>query len=416
MYLPGLRPLSLLRRRAALTLGLAVGAMACTDPAPDAGQPPSADFVLSAGDSSYWVTSVDGTVHVRGAPLELARVDGRFYELYVADDDRSYEDAVLIGQRIYRRDLVTGDSLLVYEDTIVPRLAAQYARLHPDDVRLQPTDEANDDPLWRATTTIDLVDLYGPFVSYTLHADVERDDADAWHTSRRGVIDLSTGRPATLARVAGGDATHILKRRTLAVAAVVDSVRVGGDRIDRARTASLLRAYYLDPGGFVLTTVDGGPAVAYALSGRGAGDEGHLLELPPIPIGEPAWWNQAVVSLPVPSADGSRQVWRHGRYEVVARQDSSASVARLLLRDSTSREWPVGVVPVPVLRIYWLDQPPVDSVARRALSRAFDESALYDEAVRSASFRGRPWAGFTRLVQARSRAWPPSRQRVRLRS
>jgi hypothetical protein len=75
-------------------------------------------------------------VRVRGAPLELARVDGRFYELYVVDDDRSYEEAVFVGQRIFRRDLITGDSLLVYEDTIVPRLAARYARLHPEDVRL----------------------------------------------------------------------------------------------------------------------------------------------------------------------------------------------------------------------------------------------------------------------------------------
>jgi hypothetical protein len=383
--------------------------MACRSPAADVRRPPAADFVISAGDSSYWVTTTDGTVRVRGAPLQIARVDGRFYELYVADDDRSYEDAVLIGQRIYRRDLVTGDSLLVYEDTVVPRLAAQYARLHPEDVRLQPTDEANEDPLWHATTSIELVDLHGAFLSYSLHADVERDDADAWHTSRRGVIDLSTGRAASLARVAGGDASHILKRRTLAVAAMMDSVRAGGDRIDRARTASLLRAYYLDASGFMLTTVDGGPAVAYALTGRGAGDEGHLLELPPIAIGEPAWWSEVAPTLPVPSADGSRQVWRHGRYEVVARQDSSASVARLLLRDSTSREWPVGHVPVPAMRILWLDQPPIDSAARRALSRAFDESALYDEAVRSASLRRRLPGPFIRLARDWQHAWGQSR-------
>ena len=108
-------------------------------------------------------------------------------------------------------------------------------------------------------------------------------------------------------------------------------------------------------------------------------------KLPPIPIGEPAWWTEALSSLPVTSADGARQVWRHGRYDVVARHDSSARVARLLLRDSTSREWPVGTVPVPASRVYWLDRPAVDSAARRALARAFDESALYDDAVRAAS-------------------------------
>ena len=66
-------------------------------PCPDGARPPAADFVLSAGDSSFWVTSEGGAIRFRGAPLELARVDGRFYELYVADDDRSYEDAVLSG-------------------------------------------------------------------------------------------------------------------------------------------------------------------------------------------------------------------------------------------------------------------------------------------------------------------------------
>jgi hypothetical protein len=379
--------LSFPRIRYALTLALLAGLSACRGPTPDAARPPAADFVLSAGDSSYWITSAGGSLRVRGAPLELARVDGRFYELYVADDDRSYQDAVLIGQRIFRRDLITGDSLLVYEDTIVPRLAARYARLHPEDVRLQPNDEESDDPLWRVTTTIDLADVHGPFLSFSLHADVERDDADPWHTSRRGVIDLTTGRPAALDRITGGDVSRIARRRTVAAAAMIDSVRAGGDRIDRARTASLLRAYHLDPGSFVLTVVDGRPAVAYALSGRGEGDGGHLLERPPIEIGEPAWWLDAVPSLPVSSADGSRQVWNHGRYEVVARQDSSSNAARLLLRDSTSREWPIGNVPLPASRIYWLDRPPLDTAARRALARAFDESALYDDEVRAASFR-----------------------------
>ena len=371
--------------RRALVCALLAGAAACRGAEPDAARPPDADFVLSAGDSSYWVTSEGGTIHFRGAPLELARVDGRFYELYVADDDRSYEDAVLVGQRIFRRDLVTGDSLLVYEDTIVPRLAARYARLHPNDVRIQPNDDASDDPLWRVTTTIDLAEVHGPFLSFSLHADVERDDADPWHTSRRGVIDLTTGRPAALERIVGGDVARVTRRRSVAAAAMIDSVRAGGDRIDRARTATLLRAYRLDAGSFELTVVDGQPAIAYALSGTGEGDEGHLLELPPIEIGEPAWWIAAAPSLPIASVDGRRQVWHHGRYEVVARQDSSASAGRLLLRDSTSREWPVGTVPVPSTRIYWLDRPAVDSVTRRALDRAFDESALYDDEVRTAS-------------------------------
>jgi hypothetical protein len=379
-----------------------VGVSGCRDVSPrNDATPPAADFVLAAGDSSFWVTSDNGSVHVRGAPLELARVDGRFYELYVEDDDRSFEDAVLLGQRVYRRDLITGDSLLVYEDTIVPRLAATYGRLHPGEARLQPNDDASEDPLWRATTTVDLTDLHGPFLSYSLHTDVERDDASPWHASRRGVIDLTTGRPASLARVAAGDLAPIKRRRTIAIAATLDSVRSGGDRIDRARTAALLNSYHLEPDGFTLTLVDGAPAVSYALAGTGAGEAGHLLELPPIPIGEPAWWADVAATLPIGSADGARDVWRHGRYDVVVRYDSSASVARLFLRDSTSREWPVGRIPSPALRIFWLDQPRVDSTVRRALARAFDESALYDEAARTASRHARSARPITRLVHGR---------------
>jgi hypothetical protein len=391
--------------RAVGAVVLLFAASACRDAShAPAASPPAAEFILAAGDSSYWVTSAAGTIDVRGAPLELARVAGRFYELYVVDDDRSYEDAVLLGQRIFRRDLVSGDSLLVFEDTIVPGLAAEYARLHPDDEPLAPDEDADDDPLWRATSTVDLVDLQGPFLSYSLHADVERDDTAPWHTSHRGVIDLEAGRPASLARVAGGDIARIRRRRTLAAAATLDSVRAGGDRIDRARTDALLHAYRLEPDGFTLTILDGQPAVSYALSGLGSGEAGHLLELPPIPLGEPPWWPEAARSLPITSADGARDVWRRGGYEVVVRYDSSSSVGRLVLRDSTSREWTLGRVAVPALRVFWLDRPPVDSTSRRALRRAFDESSLYDEAARSAALPARPAAPRLGLARARHRA------------
>jgi hypothetical protein len=388
---------------------LAIAAQACREAVPGVPlPPPPAEFVLAAGDSAFWVTSAAGSVQVRGAPLELARVDGRFYEVYVADDDRSFEDAELVGQRIYRRDLLSGDSLLVFEDTIVPHLAQQYARLHPDDVRIAPDEEGNDDPIWRATTTIELADLHGRFLSYTLHADVEREDAPLWHTSRRGVLDLATGREATLATVAGAAEESVTRRRALAVEATLDSIRSGGDRIDRSRTATLLGAYRLDPRSFVLTTFDGQPAVAYALSGKGAGEEGHLLALPPITIGEPAWWTTVAATLPVGSADGSRDVWRHGRYDVVVRYDSTGAAARLVIRDGTSREWVVGRVPAPARRVFWLDEPPVDSATRRALARAFDESVLYDESVRSASRRVRAGSAAPRLARSRHRAPRPA--------
>ena len=401
-----------LRRLPALALVALAG---CREPdRTDAPPPPSMDFVLSAGDSSFWITSAAGQVRIRGAPLELARVEGRFYEIYVTDDDRSFGDAILVGQRVYRRDLITDDSLLVYQDTLVPRLARLYARLHPDDAPLAPDDEASDDPLWTATSTLDLDEVAGPFVSYSLHTDVDRDDAPLWHTSRRGVLDLRRGGSASLAAIAGHARAAVERKRAVILASTLDSVRASRDERGE-RAAAVLSHYRLDPASFSLTTLDGAPAVSYALPGQGDGDAGHLLALAPIPIGEPVWWADAAASLAVPSVDGLRDVWRHGRNEVVVRYDSPGGGARLALRDSTSREFAIGNVPSPARRIIWLDHPPIDSASRRALDRAFDESSLYDDAARTAAWRPpspshrglRP--SIVRPRAARSPARPPRR-------
>jgi hypothetical protein len=42
----------------------------------------------------------------------------------------------------------------------------------------------------------------------------------------------------------------------------------------------------------------------------------------------------------------------------------------------------------PVRQLYWLDDPPLDSASRRALARAFDESALYSDEARTVAWRG----------------------------
>ena len=85
----------------------------------------SAEFLLLAGDSTFWVKSKgDGErLRTRGSPIQLARYAGKFYELYVGDDDRSYYDAIIVGQRIFRRDLVSGDSVAVFEDSTITAFA-----------------------------------------------------------------------------------------------------------------------------------------------------------------------------------------------------------------------------------------------------------------------------------------------------
>src|ERR671914_1929645 len=135
--------------------------------------PPSAEFLVSAGDSTYWVRTDTTGVRVRGSPILLARYGGQFYEVYVTDDDRSFADASFVGQRIYRRDLVTGDSTLVFEDSVVPGMARSYAATNPRARPLSPDDEAADEPASSTTAEVTVLDVHGPFLSYDYHIDVE---------------------------------------------------------------------------------------------------------------------------------------------------------------------------------------------------------------------------------------------------
>src|SRR5438874_4222987 len=75
--------------------------------------PPRAEFLVATQDSTFWISSNGKRMRARGAPLTLARYDGRFVELFLADDDRSFPDALLVGLRVYRRDLASGDSTVI---------------------------------------------------------------------------------------------------------------------------------------------------------------------------------------------------------------------------------------------------------------------------------------------------------------
>jgi hypothetical protein len=91
----------------------------------------------------------------------------------------------------------------------------------------------------------------------------------------------------------------------------------------------------------------------------------------------------ARVVLPTAIREREEQ-WSRGAYMVKAMYDTTARPVHLVLVDSAGREFQVGGVTAPVHRIYWLDRPPVDRVQRSALSKAFDEAALYDDAARAA--------------------------------
>src|SRR5437868_8253644 len=160
--------------------------------------PPQAEFLVATQDSTFWVTTKGTAVRARGAPLTLAQYDGRFFEIYLADDDRSFPDALLVGLRVYRRDLLKGDSTIVFEDSIVPRIAREYANAHPGVRRLSPEEDGAEDPATQAMADLQVVDVHGPFLSFEYHVDVSRRGAAPWHSARRGVLDLRAGRPTRL--------------------------------------------------------------------------------------------------------------------------------------------------------------------------------------------------------------------------
>ena len=374
-----------------IALALATASGACDRPVGHA--PPAASFLIEAGDSTFWAVSRSGQTHVRRSPLLLAHVDGRFHELYVTDDDRSYFDAILIGQRIYRRDLLGRDSTAVYEDTTIATIAAAYAASHPDERPLAPSDETADDPANIATTDTEIVHVLGRFAVVEQHVDIELASGEDRHVTRRLVIDLRDGRLVTLADlVPDSQRTSVLSAGRAAFAAMRDSVERSADQRARA-AARLMSDFEFDSTSFSLVVTDGWkPALAFLAPGTGRDAGGSALPLPPIEIPTGEWWSEIARTLPTTTTD-SEDVWDGGgdregtgrdrSYDVVVQYDSIAASGTLLLRDASGEEWPVGPVPVPVWRVHRLDAPRIDGASRRALTRAFDEAARYSDAPRA---------------------------------
>src|SRR6478672_2431667 len=369
----------------------ALAATACrTGDRPAQPAPPPAEFLVAAGDSTYWVRATPHGVRRRGSSMMLARFGGDFYEIYTADEDRSFYDALFVGQRVYRRDLVSGDSALVYRDTIVPGAEHHWASLHPGESPLQPDEDASDHPVASATADIELLDIHDAYLSLEHHTDIDVGGVRHMHRTVRRVVDLRSSHDATVRDAFGDSAGRALLRSGAELyAAARDSIRDSHEPgADEARDAAIDLVF--DPRSFSLDDVDGQPAVAFVVPGIGDHTTGATLPLAPIPAPPPAWWASVVPTLPS-AHDSAEDRWAGRRYTVRARYDTSESAA-LSLSDSSGREWSLGRIPVPVRHVFWLDAPAIDSLHRQALARAFDEAVLYDENARLASRRDDPMA------------------------
>jgi hypothetical protein len=385
---------------ALLTLGASILIGACSRTAGTA-TPPSAEFLVSGPDSTFWISTTSGHVSMRGAPLTVARVDDRFYELYAADDDRSYSNALLVGERLFRRDLLTGDSVVVFSDTTVSHVADIYARTHPDERPLAPDEETVGDPGTSATAEFDILDVFGPFVSYEYHVDMKLPYQEPWHMTRRGVLDLRTGKATSVADVVGvAQSAKIVDSGRRRFAVLRDSALHSQSELSESDQKALvaLERHQFDPTGFALEAVDAKAAITFAVPGAGHGPAGNLFELDPITVDSVDWWLSLRPNLP--TTDGSdADRWRTPKYSVIARYDTSGVLASLSLGDSArNREWRLGDASGPLDRIDWLDRPPISDKERAALRHAFNAAANYDENARVAI--GRPGSAAHRLSRA----------------
>jgi hypothetical protein len=326
----------------------------------------------------------------------LARVDGRFREIYVADDDRSYFDAILVGQRLWSRDLVRGDSVELFADTLVPRFAKSYAKAHPDDAPLAKDEEAAERPRITVTAELEVLGVHGPYVSFEYRTDMdvtgERTNADR-HTARRGVLDVRTGKAVTVAALFGREAAVRAEGdANVEWRLARDSLLALRDRRSR-RAQRAIASFAFDPGSFTIESRDGTPRVRYAVPGEVSRGSLNAVELEPREVPAMPWWSGVRDELP--TGPDSLLTWEHGGLELQASLAKDGDIARLTLRDSSRKDWPVAAVTAPVWRVIWLDAA-VKADERKALNHAFNDASMYsdDSRIVMAPRRAKPRAGF----------------------
>jgi hypothetical protein len=172
-----------------VSLALLLGGCALPPP-----PPPNAEFLVSAGDQTYWVRSDNSGLRIRGSPLILARTGGRYYEIYVSEIDRSFPKALFSGERVFRRELATGDSAVIYDDTTIVRMSDAYHQRHPNARLLRPDDDPDDDVDISAVGETDVLNVLGPYVALEHRVSIERADDSGDDDTTRAVIDLRNGK------------------------------------------------------------------------------------------------------------------------------------------------------------------------------------------------------------------------------
>lgn len=377
----------------------AAGLTACADTPRSGDALPAAEFLFAAGDSTYWVRSGGEGMRVRSAPILLTQVDGRLFEIFLAEDGAEYPEASFATTRLWARALQSRDSTLLFADSTVMRELAAWRKAHPRELEIDPNDEeVPDDPRTVVHDELEIIDVHGPYLTFEhlLNADIDGGPPHQ-HRGRRQVVDVRTGRQSTLADLLGADeAQRVVTAARASLAQLTDSIRqAGAAGDDRAEAAvETLDSFVFDSTSFGVTDMARSPAIAFMVPGHSADGEALALYLPPIAVKAPAWWEAVRATLPEWSPDSSQVRWERSAYEVVATPSADTESLALVLRSrglaASRAQWPVATVAAPAYQLIALEQPPLDSAGRAALARAFDVSTALDGLVQRAAWRHLP--------------------------
>ncbi len=362
---------------------------------------PVTEFLLVSDDSTTWVRSAPDTVAIERAPLLLALLDNRLIEIFVVEEPIEFQEASFLVTRAFRRDLVTGDSTLVFADSVVLRAAFQYARTHPDADRL-PNDEPAPEPASALESSLTPLDIIGHTIGLDVH--IDRTDGElGTHDTYRATVDLRSGQRLTLDSVVGIAVARQAEqsaRATLRTAIV--AAATGGDAVSEAASRALATLKF-DPLAFSLGRTGDSLAVQYLAHDEQVIDDArdsHRFDVARIALPAPAWWLGARNSLPLTLTDSTARLMV-GTVMLNLGYDNQ-DVA------SISASTGVGVRPVarmrgPVRRVITIGDSVTQPLGRwrPALARAFAEAGYTSDAVRTASFHSseRPLDRRRRMLQ-----------------
>ena len=376
-------------RRAPWCRWLLLLPMVACSPAPRAGARPEAEFLVVTDDSTAWVRSAADTVVVRRAPMLVATLASRLIEIYVAEEPIVFEEATFLVARVFRRDLVTGDSALVFADSTVLGEALEYARAHPTAERLD-QDEPPSPGARALEASVAPLDVVGHTLGIEVHVDRTVGELGT-HDTYRATVDLRAGRRLSIADVtAPGSAAGVLQQAGQDLNA---AMRLAGRRdgpVGKAASRAMA-ALRFDPLSFALVRSGDSLAAQFLVHDEQVIDESrdtHRFSLEPIAVVPPGWWTAARTALPRQLADSTARV-DLGTVSLDVAYDGD-DVAMIVAR-TTRGVRPVARMRGPVRRVITVGDSLIQPTGqwRRALERAFSESGYYSDQVRAASLRNR---------------------------